>query len=229
MIKLVEKLQNQEDISNPLNEEMYLDKDFTTLVASLLEIQTHIQLFPSLKQNPKHNLNQTKGLLGEAVCSVLFEKIVPNFYFLDGQKGEDLNTSSEKITYKAAQDFFAQYQEYEYVVASRAFGGGQRCALDVVEMLISRKDVENWNKEKLSTAIYFVFEAKTDTSKLSKAQGQFSYVTKQASHMSRNTKKIEDRSQLGKDLIKAVANNRVIYIAYHLDTKSGKITARQIQ
>lgn len=95
-------------------------------------------------------------------------------------------------------------------------------------MLISRKDVENWNQNQQSTAIYFVFESKTDSSKLSEAQGQFSYVVRQASYMYRNQKH-EDRSQLGKDLIEAAKTNRAIYIAYHLDTNSGKVTPRQIQ
>ncbi len=96
-------------------------------------------------------------------------------------------------------------------------------------MLISKKDVENWYKQIQSTAVYFVFEAKTDKSKLSEAQGRFSYVAKQASYMAKNKKKIEDRSQVGKDLIEALERNKVIYITYHLDTNSGKVTAQLIQ
>jgi hypothetical protein len=95
-------------------------------------------------------------------------------------------------------------------------------------MLINRKDVENWERSDHSTANYLVFEAKTNKSELSKHQSLSSYVEKQAKYMENNTLGLEDRHQLGKDLLLANSEGRVIYTAWHLDIPSGKIKARRI-
>lgn len=214
------QLLHLESIAEALNQEIYLNEEEARFIEAVLKSQNDLQTFP--------NISQAKGAIGESLCHTLLEKIVPKFYFLSGQVGEHIDTSTEGLSYKAAEKFFSQNPEYDYAIADRPFGGGQPYSLDVVEMLISRKDVENWNKNQQSTATYFVFESKTDSSKLSEAQGQFSYVVNQASYMSRNQKH-EDRSQLGKDLVEAANSNRVIYLTYHLDTKTGKVTARQIK
>lgn len=211
---------NISQIGTALNQEIYLDREKASFIEAVLKSQNDLQAFP--------NISQAKGAIGESLCHTLLEKIVPKFYFVSGQVGEHIGISTEGLSYKVAEKFFSQNPEYEYAIADRPFGGGQPYSLDVVEMLISRKDVANWNKNQQSTAIYFVFESKTDSSKLSEAQGQFSYVVNKASYMSRNQKH-EDRSQLGNDLIKAANSNRVIYLTYHLDTKTGKVTARQIK
>ena len=65
-------------------------------------------------------------------------------------------------------------------------------------------------------------------SQLSKAQSLPSYVEKQAKYMENNKRRLEDRHQLGKDLLQASSEGRTAYIAWHLDTPSGKVTARRI-
>jgi hypothetical protein len=73
-----------------------------------------------------------------------------------------------------------------------------------------------------------VFECKTDSSGLSDAQSLSSYVERQAKYMENNTLGLEDRHQLGEDLLQANSEGRVVYTAWHLDTPSGKIKARRI-
>jgi hypothetical protein len=190
------------------------------LIKTVLQAQSDFQ--------PFQNLNQAKGILGETVCSIPLQKLFPTGYFLDGQKCENIDTISEELAYKSAHKFLSQHSNYEYAIVGRFFGGGQPYSLDVICMVINRKDVENWLHEQ-STATYFVFEAKTDSAQLSKAQSQFSYVQKQALHMFTNRNKIEDRSQLGQDLLKALSDHRVVYVTSHVGTESGKMRIRFIQ
>lgn len=46
--------------------------------------------------------------------------------------------------------------------------------------------------------------------------------------MENNTLGLEDRHQLGQDLLQASREGRTAYIAWHLDTPFGKVTARRI-
>lgn len=201
---------------------------FLTFIKTVLQIQHDFQ--PFTKTSEARGLNETKGVLGESLCHLVLEKLLPfpGAYFLDGQLGETSDTTTEDLAYQFAHKFLSQHPEYEFVVAGRPFGGGQAYSLDVVNMLIHRKDVENWLAQKQSTATYIAFECKTNSSRLSPDQKQFSYVKRQALRMFKNSNNIQDRSQLGQDLLQALNENRVFYIASHIETESGKITAQLI-
>lgn len=206
-------------LATTFNLELNLDSPFIQLVEAVLKAQEEHHAFS--------NLRQAKGAIGESLSHTFFNAILPNFYFLNGQ-AQDVDTSSEKLAYKAAREFFSNNQECNYVIADRPFGGGAPYSVDLVQMLITRQDVENWEAKNQRTANYFVFEAKTDTSTLSKKQRKFSYVIEKASQMS-NNRPYRDRRQVGNELLNAVQDNRVIYIMFHLDTQSGRAIAKSIQ
>ncbi|MBE9116568.1 hypothetical protein IQ249_11720 [Lusitaniella coriacea LEGE 07157] len=197
------------------------DGNFFKLIQSVLESKNSSLAFP--------NMNQAKGALGESLCHIVQDKLFSDIYFLEGKVGLSIETSTEQLAYKAAKEFLDRHPQYKTVVASRPFEGGQPYSLDAVNMLISRNDVENWLYNNKSTAIYFVFESKTDTARLSKSQKQFDYVKRQAMYMFKNRNKIEDRSQLGKDILTALEKNRVFYVTSHVDLKSGKLKAKFIR
>jgi hypothetical protein len=199
----------------------YEDGSFIKLIQSIIKAQDDL--------HPFQNSKQAKGIIGESLCHILLGELFPSSYFLEGQLGEYIDTVSEELAYKSAQEFLSQHPEYEYAVTERPFGGGQPYSLDVVCMIINRKDVENWVKKRQSTATYFVFESKTDSARLSTAQSQFSYVQRQALYMFKNRNNIEDRSQLGQDLLQAVSKNKVVYVTSHVDTESGKMKIQFIQ
>ncbi len=204
-----------------INLKNFEDGIFFKFIQSVLQVQNSFSAFP--------NLNQAKGALGESLCHIVLNELFQNIYFLDGQVGVSMDTSSEELAYQAAHKFFTYHPKYEFAVASRPFGGGQPYSLDIVTMLINKSDVENWLRAKRSTATYFVFESKTDSARLSEKQRHFSYVKHQALYMFRNRNKIEDRSQLGKDLLKALDENRVLYVTSLIDLQTGNLTAKFIQ
>jgi hypothetical protein len=201
--------------------ETRLEPDFVKLLNALISTQDNYQLF----KTP----NIAKGKIGESLChTFLAEVIDSSFWFLEGQTGSTIETTTEELAYQVAKEFLTKNPSIEYAIASRPFSGGDPYSVDSVLMLINRKDVENWKQLKRSTANYLVFESKTDKSQLSKAQSLSSYVEKQAKYMENNTLGLEDRAQLGKDLLQANSEGRVIYTAWHLDIPSGKIKARRI-
>jgi hypothetical protein len=207
-----------------------LEPDFAKLLNILIAAQDDYQIFKTL--------NIAKGKTGESLCHAFLPEIMDSsFWFLEGQKGLTEETTTEELAYQAAKELFTQnlsikygyeHEYAEYAIASRDFSGGDPYSLDSVLMLINRKDVANWEQSKRSTANYLVFECKTDKSQLSKAQSLPSYVQKQAKYMENNKRRLEDRHQLGKDLLQASSEGRTAYIAWHLDTSSGKVTARRI-
>ena len=197
-----------------------LEPDFVKLLNALISAQDNYQIFK--------NLNIAKGKIGESLCHAFLPEVMDSSFFLEGQTGLTVETTTEKLAYQAAKEFLTKNPSIEYAIASRDFSGGDPYSVDSVLMLINRKDVANWGKSKRSTANYLVFECKTDKSQLSKAQSVPSYVQKQAKYMENNTLGLEDRHQLGKDLLQAISEGRTAYIAWHLDTSSGKVTARRI-
>jgi len=198
-----------------------LEPNFAKLLNILIAAQDNYQIFK--------NLNIAKGKIGESLCQTLLPEIMDSsFWFLEGQTGLTVETKTEELAYQAAKEFLTKNQSIEYAIASRDFSGGDPYSVDSVLMLISRKDVANWEQSKRSTATYLVFECKTDKSQLSKAQSLPSYVEKKAKYMENNTLGLEDRHQLGKDLLQANSEGKTAYIAWHLDTSSGKVTARRI-
>jgi len=198
-----------------------LEPDFAKLLNILIAAQDNYQIFKTL--------NIAKGKIGESLCHAFLPKIIDSsFFFLEGQTGLTVETTTEELAYQTAKEFLTKNPSIEYAIASRDFSGGDPYSLDSVLMLINRKDVANWEQSKRSTAKYLVFECKTDKSQLSKAQSLPSYIEKQAKYMENNTLGLEDRHQLGKDLLQASSEGRTAYIAWHLDTPSGKVTARRI-
>jgi hypothetical protein len=200
---------------------------FLTLIQSVLQAQHEFQTFTKVSET--RGLSEAKGVLGETLCHLVLAKFLPIAYFLDSQVGTSQETTTEDEAYQSAHRFLSQNPDYEFVIASRPFGGGQPYSLDVVNMIIHRRDVGNWLTQKHSTATYIAFECKTDSSRLSEDQKQFSYVKKQALRMFRNRSNIQDRSELGQDLLKALDENRVLYLASHIELESGKMTTKLIE
>jgi len=207
-----------------------LEPNFAKLLNILIAAQKDRQIFKTL--------NIAKGKIGESLCHAFLPEIMDSsFWFLEGQTGLTVETTTEELAYQAAKELFTQnlsikygyeHEYAEYAIASRDFSGGDPYSVDSVLMLINRKDVANWEQSKHSTAKYLIFECKTDKSQLSKAQSLPSYVEKQAKYMENNKRRLEDRHQLGKDLLQASGEGRTAYIAWHLDTSSSKVTARRI-
>ncbi len=197
-----------------------LEQDFAKLLNILIAAQDNFQIFKTL--------NIAKGKIGESLCHSFLPEIMDSSFFLEGQTGSTVETNTEELAYQTAKGFLTKNPSIEYAIGSRDFSGGDPYSVDSVLMLINRKDVANWEQSKRSTAKYLVFECKTDKSQLSKAQSLPSYVQKQAKYMENNTLGLEDRHQLGKDLLQASSEGRTAYIAWHLDTPSGNVTARRI-
>jgi hypothetical protein len=200
--------------------ETQLEPDFEKLLEILISAQDKFQIFKTL--------NIAKGKIGESLCHAFLPEIIDSCFFLEGQTGLPVETTTEELAYQTAKEFLAKNPSTKYAIASRPFSGGDPYSVDSVLMLISRQDIENWEQLKRSSATYLVFECKTDSSQLSNSQSLSSYVEKQAKYMENNTLGLEDRHQLGKDLLQASSEGRVIYTAWHLDTPSGKIQARRI-
>ncbi|MFM6000776.1 MAG: hypothetical protein ACKPCI_06070 [Dolichospermum sp.] len=206
--------------------ETQLDPDFGTLLKTLMSAQDKFQIFKT--RSIAQGIKIAKGKIGESLCHAFLPEIIDSCWFLEGQKGLTVETTTEELAYQTAKEFLAKNSSIKYAIASRPFSGGDRCAVDSAFMVISRQDIENWEQLKRSSATYLVFECKTDSSRLSESQSLSSYVEKQAKYMENNTLGLEDRHQLGKDLLQASSEGRVIYTDWHLDTPSGKIKARRI-
>ena len=200
--------------------ETQLDPDFGKLLQILISAKDKFQIF----KTP----NIAKGKIGESLCHAFLPEIIDTCFFLEGQTGLPVETTTEELAYQTAKEFLAKNPSTKYAIASRPFSGGDPYSVDSVFMVISRKDIENWEQLKRSSATYLVFECKTDSSQLSNSQSLSSYVEKQAKYMENNTLGLEDRHQLGEDLLQASSEGRVVYTAWHLDTPSGKIKARRI-
>lgn len=175
--------------------------------------------------------NRAKGTVGEAIAGYVMSDIFtyPDCYLLsdsyeivNGEK-RHREINSEELAYKAAVDYFEKNPNQEYVLADRPFEGGDKCAVDVVIMLISREDAENGKKGNPCQSVYFVFEAKTDSSELTTKQKSPDYPQNQAARMYKNTLRYEARKQLGLDLLRAVQDDRVHYIFYKLITGTGQV------
>jgi hypothetical protein len=175
-------------------------------------------------ENPFGTDNMRKGNIGEMLSSYILPELFPDGWMLDNKD----TIVSEEIAYGEARDFLIKHPDIQCVFVNREFSGGQSYAVDRVDMIITRQDLENWFSKWQSTARYLVFECKADSSKLTESQSHFNYVEKQAQYMSTNTRDLEDRKQLGKDLLAALQNNRVTYIHSHLSTSSGRLTASEI-
>lgn len=199
--------------------------NFAKLIQNIIDDQNEFQSFT--KNSARQGMNLAKGVIGETLCGLVLGELYPNLYFLSGQM-KSIDTVNEELSYQAAQDFFSQNPDYKFAVAGRPFGGGQPYSVDVVYMLINRTDVENWINNKESTATYFVFEAKTDSSPLKKEQQQFSYVQNKAKQMAKSNID-KDRTKVGKDILKALEDDRVLYAHSHIDTTSGKMKVQLIE
>jgi hypothetical protein len=200
---------------------------FLKLIKGVQESQLGFQNVLAGSTQEQHIEKLTKGIMGEALSHLLISEFFQGAYCLDGQTG-NIDTSSEEKAYTAARTYLNQHPEVEYVVASRPFGGGQPYSLDEVCMIINRQHIDAWFNDQQSKATYLVYESKTDSSALSEAQKQPSYVERQSAYMSRN-KKHEDRSQLGKDILTALQDGRVCYALFHLNTQSYELTTRFIR
>jgi hypothetical protein len=201
-----------------------LDQPYKTLLKTVLDPNGGV--YKALGGN-----NPAKGTVGEAIAGYVMKNIFPyphcsllseSYEIVNGEK-RHREIHSEELAYKAAVDYFEKNPNQEYVLADRPFEGGDKCAVDVVIMLISREDAENGKKGNPCQSVYFVFEAKTDSSELTTKQKSPDYPQKQAEYMSTNKRKYKARKQLGLDLLRAVQDDRVHYIFYKLRTDTGEL------
>jgi len=232
-----EKIGLQKMINAQESEIGFLQLQITLLERFFQKILVKTVLDPNMALNKVlggSGNNQVKGTIGEAISSYVMSQMFtyPGCYLLSEsyeivnreKRHSDIN--SEELAYRATVDYFEKHPSQEYVLADRPFEGGQKGSVDSVIMLISREDTENWKKGNPCKSVYFVFEAKADSSRLSESQKSSNYVKEQAARMY-NTTQYDSRKQLGSDLLKAVNEDRVHYISYNLDTQNSKV--RKIQ
>jgi hypothetical protein len=137
-------------------------------------------------------------------------------------KEQRVPIDSRERAFKSAEQYFHDHPDAQNVIATRKYSGGAPYSLDGIDMLITRQHIEQHQQGKEVTPLYLASESKTGESQLSPRQRMFSYVEKQATHMSKNQKHA-DRQEAGADMLHAVEQEKAMYVIYRTNTKTGDI------